>query len=272
VLQKRKQQLLQRMKGSAAAAAAGAGAAAAAASAASSAQTSPPAAAAAADELAAAEAAAAADVAPAKLQLQPFELEPEADQLLQELIEMAEELAAAPDGFGLSSLVDNDPLADPLAALTSDVTQGFEGFGTAGFGGVSPAAATNGSNGSSSNGSSNSVREEEAVRALDAFAAELAAAKKAMQQFQAGSSSSSSAAGESSQQQQQQDDGFGDVVRTSDLLAWEAEEARKITEKLTTSSRKVTSMESALLAVRQEQLREQEGGDEGEEGCLCMLL
>jgi hypothetical protein len=187
---------------------------------------------------------------------------------------MAEELAAAPDGFGLSSLVDNDPLADPLAALTSDVTQGFEGFGTAGFGGVSPAAATNGSNGSSSNGSSNSVREEEAVRALDAFAAELAAAKKAMQQFQAGSSSSSSsAAGESSQQQQQQqDDGFGDVVRTSDLLAWEAEEARKITEKLTTSSRKVTSMESALLAVRQEQLREQEGGDEGEEGCLCMLL
>jgi hypothetical protein len=189
-------------------------------------------------------------------ELRAFELDDETDQLLQELIDMAAELSEAPGGMGLSSLVDNDPLADPLAALNLDESEGFDGLGAVAASDSS--TISSGSRNASRDGSNGleADEEDEATKAMTAFAAELAAAKAVMQQFQAGISTSSSSSSSVSQQHREQQEGEDEYVRTADLLAWEAEQARQVAVKLTVTDRQISSMESALLAVQQEELRD----------------
>jgi hypothetical protein len=104
----RKQQMLQRMKGAAASAAAAAD------------SSAPTAAAAPAAAPAAAAATAAAAAASAPL------FDAEGQVLLQELLELAEQLAG-PDGY--NSVIDSDPLSDPLAGfLGDDGDAGFSAF------------------------------------------------------------------------------------------------------------------------------------------------
>jgi hypothetical protein len=204
-----------------------------------------------------AEAAAAAGAAVS--QLRAFELDDETDQLLQELIDMAAELSEASGGVGLGSLVDNDPLADPLAALNLDGSEGFDGLGA-----VAASNSTSSNDSSSGSIGLDADEENEATKAMTAFAAELAAAKAVMQQFQAGSSSSSSGAeGASQQQQHEQQASEDEFVRSADLLAWEADQAQQVAAKLTVTARKINSMESALLAVQQEELRDDEDAEGG---------